>query len=151
MEQYITYARHIEANTYVQEWTNTVLKNYLEKNKASTEEVEHILDFLVQTSKKVERTSYIQALKLAEAWTKTQQKKGADIKESEADTEVVLDFKDGFRVVKLVGKNAYKREGYLMRHCVGSYFGNSKEIYSLRDKDNMPHCTMEKDQQIKGS
>ena len=37
-----------------------------------------------------------------------------------------------------------------MSHCVGGYYGNGKEIYSLRDKDNIPHCTMEKDQQIKG-
>ena len=37
-----------------------------------------------------------------------------------------------------------------MRHCVASYHGNNTEIYSLRDKNNMPHCTMEKDQQIKG-
>src|SRR5262249_15447219 len=59
-------------------------------------------------------------------------------------------FKDGFKIVQLVGKNAYEREGYLMRHCVASYHGSSKEIYSLRDQDDMPHCTMEKDQQIKG-
>jgi len=37
-----------------------------------------------------------------------------------------------------------------MRHCVASYFGTETDIYSLRDKDNVPHCTMEENQQIKG-
>ena len=37
-----------------------------------------------------------------------------------------------------------------MRHCVASYYGNSAVIYSLRDAENMPHCTMEKGSQVKG-
>ena len=53
-------------------------------------------------------------------------------------------------MVKLKGKNAFEREGYLMRHCVSSYYGKDTEVYSLRDKDNNPHATLEKDQQIKG-
>lgn len=77
-------------------------------------------------------------------------KKGKNIIELEGDVELIKDFRDGFRIVKLVGKTAYDREGFLMAHCVGSYFGSNKEIYSLRDGKNMPHCTMEKDQQIKG-
>jgi len=68
----------------------------------------------------------------------------------ESDIELIKDFGDGFKIIKLVGENAYKREGFLMRHCVGSYYGRRVEIYSLRDKENMPHCTMERDQQIKG-
>ena len=109
-----------------------------------------LIDFLVQTDKKVERMSYEQALKLTTAWDKAQQKKGKSIEEKPEDTETVLDFGDGFKVVKLVGENAYKREGFLMHHCVASYYGRDVEVYSLRDNDNMPHCTMEKDRQIKG-
>ena len=37
-----------------------------------------------------------------------------------------------------------------MSHCVASYYGRDVEIYSLRDKKNLPHCTLEKDNQIKG-
>ena len=147
---YLEYAKHIGAEEFVKAWVNTTLKNYLEKNKPTTEEVEHILDYLVVSGKKVSKMSYEQAKKLSDEWTKAQQKKGKTIDERQEDTELLLDFKDGFRVVKLIGQNAYKREGYLMSHCVGGYFGNGKEIYSLRDKDNLPHCTMEKDQQIKG-
>ena len=149
---YLEYAQHIGADEFIQKWVKTTLKNYIDKipNTIPTEEVEHILDYLVQSGKKVSQMSYPEAKKLSDAWMKSQVKKGSAIEELPSDTEVILDFKDGFKVVKLVGENAYKREGFLMSHCVASYFGKAVEIYSLRDKDNMPHCTMEKDQQIKG-
>jgi len=148
--KYIEYAKHIGADEHLIKWCKTTLKNAIEKEEKTTEEVEHILDYLVQSDKKLERMSYEQALKLTLAWDKTQQKKGNGIEEKPEDTELLMDFGDGFKILKLIGENAYKREGFLMRHCVAGYFGNGKEIYSLRDKDNMPHCTMEKDQQIKG-
>jgi len=150
MKKYIDYTKHIGGDEHLIKWVNSTLKNYLEKNKSTTEEVEHILDYLAQSNKKLERMSYDEAKNLTDKWNKSLIKKGSAIKEVEKDTEVILDFKDGFKVVKLIGKNAYKREGFLMRHCVASYFGKAVEVYSLRDKNNMPHCTMEKDQQIKG-
>ena len=151
LEQYKAYATHVNANKEVIEWVETTLKNYLEKNAPTTEEVEHIIDFLVMSEhKNPTKTGYPEAKKLAQKWLEQQIKKGEDIIETEQDTEVVLDFGDGFKIVKLVGENAYKREGFLMSHCVADYFGRDVEIYSLRDSKNMPHCTIEKDQQIKG-
>ena len=150
MEQYKNYAKHIGGDDYLIKWIETVLKNAVAKEPKTTEEVEHVLDYLVQCGKNIQRMSYKDAKRLSDAWLKTQIKKGNNIKELPEDTEIVLDFKDGFKVVKLIGENAYKREGFLMSHCVGSYYGRDVEIYSLRDKDNIPHCTMEKDQQIKG-
>ncbi len=147
---YLKYAQHINADEFVQKWVKTTLKNHLEKETPSTEEVEHILDYMVATGDKISKMSYKEAKSNADKWMKAQQKKGNGIIELPEDTEVVLDFKDGFKIVKLVGENAYKREGFLMSHCVASYFGRDVEIYSLRDKDNIPHATMEKDQQIKG-
>ena len=147
---YQDYIKHIGGDEYLIKWGQTTLKNYLDKNKPATEEVEHILDFLVQHKGKISQMSYLEAKSLTEKWDKSQQKKGSSITETPKDTETLLDFGDGFKVVKLIGESAYKREGYLMRHCVASYYGKSVEIYSLRDKNNMPHCTMEKDQQIKG-
>ena len=144
------YTQHIEANDTVKKWVDSVLKNYLEKHQVETSEVEHILDYLHQRTKPFERMSYEEACSEAEKWTKTLQKKAAHIKEEPGDVEVVLDFKDGFKIVKLVGKAAYEREGYLMRHCSASYYGKDVEVYSLRDENNMPHCTMEKDRQVKG-
>ena len=52
-----------------------------------------------------------------------------------------------FKWVMVFSQKALEREGKLMSHCVGSYCdlvksGHSK-IYSLRDKKNEPHCTVE--------
>ena len=149
---YLNYAKTFNANEEVQFWISHNLANYLKSNPENQDEIEHIIDYLVSEDapKRFKGMSYEEAKKASEKWTKVQQKKGEHIKEKESDTETVLDFKDGFKIVKLVGKAAYEREGYLMRHCVAFYYGRSVEIYSLRDKDNMPHCTMEKDNQIKG-
>lgn len=150
---YKEYAQSLEANEQVILWIEHTLANYLKDNKPTQDETEHIVDYLVSPDapqKNLTAMSYKDALKNTEKWTKKLIKKGEHMKEVKKDTKVVLDFKDGFKIVQLVGKNAYEREGYLMRHCVASYYGSSKEIYSLRDKDNMPHCTMERDQQVKG-
>ena len=152
MDKYINYINTFDYSEKVEKWIKSNLKNYLEKNKEGQSEIEHILDYLLiaGTEKNIELMSYDEAKKNAEKWTKQQIKRGEHIKESIDDVEVIHDFKDGFKIVRLIGKNAYKREGYLMSNCVASYYGNGKEIYSLRDANNNPHCTMEKDQQVKG-
>src|SRR3990167_5345933 len=152
MEKYINYARALDARQEVIGWLQMVLAKHLEKNPESQDDVEHIIDYLCSDSAptRIQHMAYGEAKSNTEKWSKSLQKKGEHIKETAKDTEVVLDFKDGFKIVKLIGKNAYEREGYLMRHCCGSYFGKDKEVYSLRDKSNNPHCTIEKNQQIKG-
>ena len=152
MEQYKTYAIGLGANLTIVRWLEKTLGKYLVIEKPSTEEVEHIIDYLMSdvAPVRISQMTYDEAKRGAEKWNATLIKKGEHIKETATDTEVVLDFKDGFKVVKLVGKNAFEREGYLMRHCVASYFGKETEVYSLRDIHNMPHCTIEKNQQIKG-
>jgi len=37
-----------------------------------------------------------------------------------------------------------------MSHCVSSYYGRKVAIYSLRDKNNLPHATIEENNQVKG-
>ena len=152
MEKYKRYAKHIGGDQYLVNWVDTTLASYTKNNTPNTEEVEHILDYLVSDAapKRISKMSYEQAKVKAEAWVKALQKKGEDIMESPEDTETILDFGDGFRVVKLIRENAYKREGFLMHHCVADYYDKDVEVYSLRDSDNMPHCTIEKDQQIRG-
>lgn len=64
---------------------------------------------------------------------------------------VVMDYEHGYRWVRLVTAVHFEREGKLMRHCVGNgyYFESwrkkSSEYYSLRDRHNEPHCTIELD------
>ena len=68
------------------------------------DEIEHIIDYLASPDapkKNLTAMAYPAALKNAEKWMKAQIKKGKHIKESEKDTEIVLDFEDGFKIVKL--------------------------------------------------
>ena len=152
MNKYTEYAKHIGCDNDVLKWIETTLTAYLKDNAEDQTEIEHILDYMASDKrpKRIGRMSYDQAKSNTDKWNKALIKKGAKIEEMPEDTEVIKDFGDGFKIVRLVGENAYKREGFLMRHCVSSYYGGNAEIYSLRDKDNMPHATMEKDQQIKG-
>lgn len=152
IETYTSYAEQFGSNEAVKNWVKTTLRNYLElpKNKATQEDVEHIIDYLNSEIKDISGMSYENASKNAVKWVAELNKLGEGIQESKDDTVVALDFKDGFKIVQLVGENAYKREGSLMGHCVAGYYGREVKVYSLRDKNNIPHCTMEHDQQIKG-
>lgn len=141
----------------VKSWINVNLSNYLKTNPENQTEIEHIIDYLNSDKrpKRIKFMSYDEAKANTEKWTNTLRKKGADIVETEQDVSVELDFGDGMKLVKLVGEAAFKREGFLMRHCVGSYYGkNDMIIYSLRDYKNEPHATFEVNdrntQQVKG-
>ncbi len=131
----------------VKYWINHNLVNYLNKpeNVENVSEIEHIVDYFnANNFPRLRKMSYSEAKNGAEKWVKSLVKKGNDIDEGVTDLEIVLDFKDGFKLVRLIGENAFKREGALMSHCVGSYVGRQNTaIYSLRDSRNMPHCTIE--------
>ena len=177
LENYLAQA----LNDEVRNWIGKNLKNYLAKlaqkavissNIANSQsqcqtqlqtqnhdEIEHIIDYLnsPEAPQRLEKMSYAQAKSNAEKWLKTQIKKGKTIEEVPSDFEVFLDFNDGFKFVKLLGENAYKKEGFLMSHCVAGYYHQkNSEIYSLRDKKNNPHATIEVEinagciEQIKG-
>ena len=141
LQEIIKYAKGMNVDQDVFTWIDSHLKAYLEKNNPEQSEVEHIIDYFASDKrpKRISKMSYDQAKSNTDKWNKALIKKGSAIQGLEEDTEVIKDFGDGFKIVKLVGENAYKREGFLMRHCVASYYGCDKEIYSLRDKDNNPH------------
>lgn len=142
--KYLDYAQVVNANEETKFWIEHNLVNYLAKNTENQDEIEHIIDYFSATNPpRLNGMSYPEAKVNAEKWLVAQKKKGANIEEKPEDTKVVLDFKDGFKIVQLIGENAYKREGFLMSHCVGSYFGRGKTILSLRDAKNNPHCTIE--------
>jgi hypothetical protein len=139
----------------IKDWLQTVVAKQLKPRYNQSgeqlptpeyQDIEHILDYLHsdEAPRRINtRLSYKQAKEQSEAWTKALIKKAADVVETEDDVETVYE-EEGFRWVKLVGKNAFEREGNLMRHCVGNYFGKQDTtIYSLRDYKNNPHCTIE--------
>jgi len=142
----------------VKYWVEHNLANYLKKNPENQTEVEHIIDFLNSDMAPVRlrKMSYSEAKNGAEKWTSLLVKRGNSIDETDADVKKFIRYKSGYKWVQLVGENAFKREGALMSHCVGSYYGKTGvKVYSLRDPNNKPHCTIEvvgdsNIQQIKG-
>ncbi|MGD9600072.1 MAG: hypothetical protein AB7P94_17285 [Steroidobacteraceae bacterium] len=148
------YANGLGADDVVRDWLERCVFSKDDViNKETQSDIEHVIDFLISDKrpKSLKKVTYKQIKDKTKKWNDALIKKGNHIKESKTDTEIILDFKDGFKFVKLVGRNAYKREGFLMRHCVESYFGKEDVMYSLRDKKNMPHATIAKSsQQIKG-
>lgn len=56
--------------------------------------------------------------------------------------KVVHDFGDGYTVRQLQNRDELQDEGHRMGHCVGGHH-TPYDIYSLRDKRNMPHATVE--------
>jgi hypothetical protein len=139
------YAADQGASEEVLAWCDTTLAAHLKRTPAIQTEVEHVLDYLMspEAPTRLRRMSYAQALTSAEVWTKVQQRRGAQIIEGPLDVAVAFTSGD-FRVVKLLSKQAYLREGMLMSHCLGGYTPTKDiVIYSLRDANNQPHATFE--------
>lgn len=128
------------------QWVNSALLKWV-KNSTEVDQsaIEHLIDFLAsdEAPQKMIRMSVEQALEKAEQWTKSQQKKGKHIEETEADTTTLMTFSDGGKIVELIGENAFRREGFLMSHCAGSMSKSGYKIYSYRDGKNMPHATFQ--------
>jgi PcfJ-like protein len=141
------YAKTLNANEEVLNWVQLVIGSRQKKKKPTKQDdVEHILDYLLSSAapSRLSKMSYEQAKISADKWSKSNQKKGKNLEDSNEDIETIHTYSDGSKIVKLLTQNAYKREGFLMSHCVGGYSVNSNiQIYSYRDAKNMPHATFE--------
>lgn len=142
------YLNQAEGNVSVKNWIEANLENHLKKEKLeeNVTEIEHIIDYLKsdKAPKNIHKMSYEEAKNNSEKWAKALIKNAGDIVETEEDSKVIKKFRSGVKLVQLVGRAAYEREGKIMRHCVASYYGkNDVSIYSLRDENNRPHCTIE--------
>jgi len=122
------------------------------------QQIYHVLDyFRANPDLNISRMSVPEAIRQSERWTEELNKKASSA-EDKTGLEEVRKYPDGFRWVKVTSAQSLDREGKLMKHCVGSYCNQvssgSTIIYSLRDKKNEPHCTVEvqsnKVNQIKG-
>ncbi len=161
MEKYIGYVKVTDSkkNAEIVSWINTTLAKRIKKKDEDQSEIEHILDYLQspRSPSRLQKMSYEQAKSNTAKWLKSLTKKGANLVDNDQDIKIVKRYKSGLRLVRLVSENAYRREGTLMGHCVAGYYGKDSIIYSLRDFNNEPHCTIEvtkgdegKGQQIKG-
>ncbi len=83
----------------------------------------------------------------AQIWSKSRQAK-VNLEDLTENTTTVMDYGDGFKMVQLHRTDDLCREGKLMGHCVGDgTYDNEVEngkliVYSLRDPENNPHCTI---------
>lgn len=144
IKQYVKKAKEEKTKN----WIKKNLANWLKKptNLEDSTQIEHIIDYLDsdKSPPRIQYMSYEEAAHNTDKWTKTLIKKGAHIGEEDGDLKVLKTWDDGMSFVQLVGKNSFNREGHLMKHCVASYYGKKDcFIYSLRDKRNEPHCTVE--------
>lgn len=140
---------HIKKNS---PWIEKALErgdNLLQVNltPAFIQQLYHVLDyFIASPNLRLDRISVPEAIRQSEEWTKQLNKKASGNDDLEGIKEV-RKYPDGFTWVEVFSKKALDREGKLMDHCVGSYCGQVSsgrtKIYSLRDKKNEPHCTME--------
>ena len=152
MQNYILYIQEFHNSNPVElEFVKNHLQKHLKDHEENQTEIETILDYLFANPIDISKIGYSTLLEKTEKWHKKLQ--SVAIKDSEEeweDYEVFMDFGDGFKIVQLVSKESYEREGRLMSHCVSSYYGRDSKIYSLRDSKNLPHATIEHGQQIKG-
>ena len=130
------------------------------------EEVVRVLDWIgslpqidPRLAGKRDRIAYPQARAHAEKWHARMARRHVEARQDDpAGTVTVLELDNGRRWIRLASVKALDYEGERMHHCVGdgSYDTFRREIYSLRDADNKPHCTVEFDpsrrrvQQAKG-
>lgn len=122
----------------------TELSKWIEKNiKQDRESLEHICDYFMGIDNPNYKLSYKNALSKATWWIESMKKDTTNEVEW-VDYEVVYTTKDWLmKFVKLLTKDAYENESANMRHCIRTYWGNNREVFSLRDSANLPHATMD--------
>jgi len=119
-------------------------------NRGFRNQIAHILDYfnsLPDTElSKITRLKFDIALGKSKEWMQELHEK-ASIEEDFEGITTVRAYKEGYSWVRVESAKALNREGKLMKHCVGSYASKVASqqcvIYSLRDPNNKPHCTVE--------
>ena len=131
-----------------------VLDYIISLDAVATQPQEHEASLQAEAARqlsKITRLTLEHAVTHADKWFADLQTAGREHAEkAEATgTKVVMEFHDDFRWVEITDPAALDREGDLMQHCVGG--GSYDEhlatggvrIFSLRDKRNQPHVTVE--------
>jgi hypothetical protein len=146
MEQVLEYAKSLGGNPEITEWLLTAGSKAVKARHASISDLEHIVDWLYSSSapKRLKRLSVVDAKRMSREWMEKNKAKGKNLEDSESDIQEFMSFQDESKIVKLLSKKAFEREGNLMSHCLGGYSTREGyDIYSLRDKSNQPHATFE--------
>jgi hypothetical protein len=136
----------IQIINYMNENTN-LLDVSIERDEHEHElfsKIRHLIDYLKSDSAptRISRLSFSDADRLSVEWLISLNKKSST-DESKDDIKFLKSLSNDYFIVKLITEQAYKREGKIMGHCIASYYHNDSIIYSLRDKENNPCCTVE--------
>jgi hypothetical protein len=137
----------MDYQNYLQQFTNqdtAELSQWLSSvdDKCSKDDIEHIIDYFMWIENPNYKLSFKEAKQKSEDWIRSMSRDTTDEVEG-VDYEIVYTFDDWMRFVKLLTKIAYENESANMRHCIKTYWGNPNIVYSLRDKKNLPHATMD--------
>lgn len=131
-------------------------------SRPTNNKIQHVLDWFRSGAapEKLDRLTVPEAFKQSDAWTQKFLKKKVDEEEAGVGEKIIKQYDDGYSWREMISEASLAREGKLMGHCAGGYWKNVESgqvaIWSLRDKKNEPHCTMELHpgteyiQQIKG-
>ena len=141
----IEYAKSISASDEILQWLETTAKKAVKDERADVYVIEHVIDWLKSSDapSRLRKLSIEDALRKSNEWAESNKKKGLHLKDEDVDLEVFMEIEE-FKIVKLLTKNAFLREGTLMSHCLGGYNQEKGvDIFSLRDEKNNPHATFE--------
>lgn len=111
--------------------------------------VTHLVDWMRSLDEselnKLYKVTVDQAIIKADQWVVATNKKADELaaRVGTEGTEVMQEWPDGYKMLRLESQDAKAVEGNLMGHCVGGGGYASATIYSLRDPDNKPHVTIE--------
>lgn len=146
MDKILEYAKSLGDNQEIISWLNTAARKALKSRKTTESEMEHVLDWLYSSvaPKRLQKLSIVDAKRLSHEWMEKNKAKGKNLEDGSDDIEDFMYFEDKSKIVKILSEKSFKREGFLMSHCLGGYsLRKGYNIYSLRDKGNQPHATFE--------
>lgn len=102
------------------------------------------------STKKLSRISVDQAIKAGSDLVDRQNHLASAVEDING-IKNIYSCKNNYKFVELVSEQSIKREGKFMQHCAGSdtqnYINDVRnhkiKLFSLRDSNNNPHCTIE--------
>tara|TARA_Y100000034_G_scaffold134332_1_gene202473 strand:+ start:2034 stop:3326 length:1293 start_codon:yes stop_codon:yes gene_type:complete len=129
------------------------IQKFYNKHKNESE-INRVIDFLLSEYplKKSINFSFIQALEKTEKW-ELSRKSEVPNEYLSGEVELIHSFPNKLNLVRLIDQDSKNWEGLKMGHCAGNFVSHDT-IFSLRDENYNPHCTIEisknKINQIKG-
>jgi len=142
------------------EYSRSYVKRWIEKqNKQGlpllNEDINGVRDWLFSLPEdnpkmvnKLQKLNWPMAIEHQKKWHSLINKKSQKSQIFDGDPDAIKIIKilpNGFKWVEILTSEGKDYEGNAMGHCVGRGAYDDKIIYSLRDTNNLPHCTIEYD------